>query len=64
MRKLCALGEPGPEPRLVLLDIPDGGAFYAPEPPAAGPGAPDAAAVRAFLAAYAARTLPRQQLSR
>ena len=60
VRKLCALGEPGPAPRLVLLDIPDGGAFYAADEGAAA----DAAGVRAFLAAYAAKTLARQQLSR
>ena len=53
MRNLCALGEPGPAPRLVLLDIPDGGAFYAADEGAAA----DAAGVRAFLAAYAAKTL-------
>jgi hypothetical protein len=62
VRKLCSLGDPAPEPRLVLLDIPDGGAFYAAEPAAAAPL--DAAAVRAFLAGYAAKSLPRQQLSR
>ena len=60
MRRLCELGEAGAEARLVLLDIPDDGGYYVSEP-----GAPlDAPAVRAFLAAYAAKGLARRQLSK
>ncbi len=60
VRRLCELGEAGAEARLVLLDIPDDGGYYVSEP-----GAPlDAPAVRAFLAAYAAKGLARRQLSK
>jgi len=60
VRRLCELGEAGAEARLVLLDIPDDGGYYLSEP-----GAPvDAPAVRAFLAAHAAKGLTRRQLSK
>ncbi len=60
MRKLCELGEARPEARPVRLDIPDDGGYYLSEP-----GAPvDAPAVRAFLAAHAAKGLTRRQLNK
>jgi hypothetical protein len=60
VRRLCELGEAGAEARLVLLDIPDDGAYYLPEPGSSV----DAPGVRAFLAAYAAKGLTRHQLKK
>ena len=47
---------------LLLLDTSDNGAFYASDGVASA-GALDAGAVRAFVAAYNAKTLTRQQMS-
>ena len=61
VRRLCGLtGGEGKKGQLVLLDIPDDGGFYVAE----GGGAADAAAIRAFLAAYDAKTLARRQLGK
>jgi hypothetical protein len=60
VRRLCQLGEAGEEPRLALLHIADGGAYYL--SPAGA--AVDAAAVRAMLVGRATGTLERLQLSK
>jgi len=57
VRKLTKLGDATDKPQLMLLDIPDDGGFYVHE------GAVDAASMAAFLAAYKAGSLTRQQLS-
>jgi hypothetical protein len=60
VRKLCELGGARLEARPVRLDVPDDGGYYL-----ADPGAPvDAPAIRAFLAAHAAKGLPRRQLNK
>ncbi len=66
---MCELGEAGEageagEVRLVLVDIPDDDAYYLPEDPHHHDGSVDAPAMRAFLAAYAAKALARRQLKK
>jgi len=74
VRKLCRLGEPTPEPQLVLLDLSDDGAFYVPQLTAAGEVACDGdscslvrggmlseADLKAAVAAWQAGALPKQQ---
>ena len=59
VRKLTNVGRPKAEPVMLLLDIPDSGGFYVAESAEIS-----AQTVREFVAAYQARTLRRQQLSR
>jgi len=58
VRDLCKAGDAGETPQLFLLDIPDNGGYYKAE---AG-SAIDEATLDAFLQAYKAGTLARQQL--
>lgn len=62
VRRLCKLDKHETPVTMVLLDIPDEGAFYVWKPPADGATAPTEASVREFMAAYKAKTLVRQQL--
>lgn len=57
IRKLCSLGEAGSSPKLLILDIPDDGGYYEAE------GDVTEESIAAFLKAYKAGTLSRQQLS-
>ena len=57
VRKLTKLGEPAALPQLILLDIPDDGGFYVSEPAEL-----TSESAQAFLDAYKAGTLTRQQL--
>ena len=59
VRKLTNVGRPKAEPVMLLLDIPDSGGFYVAESAEIS-----AQTVREFVAAYQARTLRRQQLSK
>eukprot|EP00281_Chroomonas_sp_CCMP1168_P022656 CAMPEP_0206235690 /NCGR_PEP_ID=MMETSP0047_2-20121206/13292_1 /ASSEMBLY_ACC=CAM_ASM_000192 /TAXON_ID=195065 /ORGANISM="Chroomonas mesostigmatica_cf, Strain CCMP1168" /LENGTH=410 /DNA_ID=CAMNT_0053659927 /DNA_START=64 /DNA_END=1296 /DNA_ORIENTATION=- len=58
VRKLCALGDLGDKAEMILLDIPDEGAYYTYEGEVTEEG------VRKFLDGYKAKTLARKQLSR
>jgi len=59
VRKLTKIGEPQPKPQLILLDIPDSGGYYT-----CASAELTEASVGAFLDAYRAGTLERQQLDR
>merc|ERR1712070_382682 len=59
LRQLMTMGEPVDEPRLMMLDIPDGGAFFE------GPTGPITEEVVAgFVQAYKSKSLERKQLQR
>ena len=64
MRALCRLPGSKGLPTVVLVDIPDNGAFYTPKPAATSAGSATREALDGFLADYTAGALPRQQLGR